>query len=156
MKPLVFNDLTDDGPEVLIEQPAPQTNQPITLDKITRAYLRIRDARAERKKAFEAEDVQLKEAQESLAATMLNEMNESGIQSFRTKHGTVYLTEDILPAAFDWDLFYQYVAENMAFDALHKRITKEFVSTYMEQNNGEAPPGVSVIRKNVVNVRRKN
>lgn len=132
------------------------TDELVPLDKIVKAFLRIRDRRAELKTEWESEDTALKEAQSELQAHMLNQMNETGITSFRTKYGTVYRSESIKPAAYDWDAFYKYVAENDAFEALEKRIKTTFVSAYMEQNNGEAPPGVSVIRAYEVNVRRKN
>jgi hypothetical protein len=135
------------------EDPAPLG---VTLDKLVRVYLKIRDARAEKTKEYESEDRALKEAQETIQAGLLAHMNETGMKSFKTRHGTVYTSVDVQPTAQDWDAFYAYVAETNSFEALHKRISKEFVSTYMEQHDGDAPPGVSVIRKNVVNVRRKN
>ena len=133
-------------------------DQPIvaTLDQLVKVYLKIRDARAERTREYEAEDRALKDAQDTIQATLLNTLNETGIESFKTKHGTVYRSEDILPQANDWDAFYEWVAEHKAFDALERRLKKTFISTFMEQNNGDAPPGVSVIRKYIVNVRRKN
>lgn len=128
----------------------------VPLEKIVRAFLRIRDRRTEIKRAFEDEDNGLKAAQDILDAHMLNQMHTQGVTSFRTNYGTAYITETIKPTASDWSAFYKWVAENDAFDFLEKRIKSTSVSEYMSQNDGDTPPGVSVLRRNEVNVRRTN
>jgi len=132
------------------------TGHAVPLDKIVKVFLRIRDERADRKKEWEGEDEALREAQETLQSHMLQQMNETGITSFQTKYGTVYRSTSIQPTGSDWDAFYKWVAENDAFDFLERRIKKTSVSDYMEQNKGAVPPGVTVLRKFEVNVRRKN
>ena len=130
------------------------SDEQVPIGKIVRAYVNIRNRRAELKREFEGEDTVLKEAQEALSNTLLQQMQATGVESLRTKHGTVYQTTKVIPTAADWDMIYKWIAENDGFDMLEKRLKSTFVSAYMEQNDGEAPPGVSVIRRLEANIRK--
>lgn len=124
------------------------------LGKIVKTYIRIRDARAEKKKAFELEDGQLKENLGKLESVLLAHLNATGSESIRTDEGTFYKQEEITPSGSDWDRIYTWVKENDAFDALERRIKKTFIKEYMDQHEGSLPPGVSVHREYVVRIRR--
>lgn len=124
------------------------------LNRVTKAYLRLRDTRDELRRNYTEEDNELKEKMERLEAEMLSFLNETHQESARTLNGTVYKQEDIIPTGSDWDRFYQWVKENDAFDALERRIKKGFVAEHMREHEGAPPPGVSVLRKYVVRVRR--
>jgi hypothetical protein len=128
----------------------------VKLDTVVKVFLKIRTARHDAKKAWEAHDATLEAQQEELENFLLGYTNQTGVDSFRTAYGTVYKTPDIVPSASDWDAFYKWIAENDAFDALERRIKKTFISTYMETNKGELPPGVSVFRQMKISVRRSN
>lgn len=123
-------------------------------NKITKAYVALREARSTLKKKFEEEDNVLKAKLELLEGQMLKHLNDTGTDSVKTPSGTFYKQEEITPRADDWDAFYKWVAKNDAFEFLEKRITKTAVKTYMETNKGKIPPGVSVFREFVVRVRR--
>lgn len=124
------------------------------VSKLVRAHIRIRDARKELTEEFNRQDRELKAKQETLEAHMLKVMQASNVDTMRTEGGTIYRQEVMKPAASDWDAFYQWVKENDAFDALEKRIKATFVKDYMEENDGETPPGVSAYREFVARVRR--
>lgn len=123
-------------------------------NKLVSVYTKIRDKRAEIKKAYEAEDAELKAKLEKLEGVLLGQLNTTNTDAIRTEAGTVYRQEDITPSGTDWSAFYDWVKANDAFDALERRIKKTFVSEYMERNEGAIPPGVSVYRKYVVRVRK--
>lgn len=122
--------------------------------KMTKVYVKIRDARAELKREFEAKDVDLKAQLEKLESAFLRLLEDSKLDSMKTEFGTVYRSEDTIPQAEDWDKLYAFIREHDAFEALEKRITKRFVKDFMEANEGRLPPGVKVFRKFTVNVRR--
>jgi len=124
------------------------------MNRLVRAHLAIRDKRKELADQFNAEDKDLREKQDRLEAEMLRFMQDSGSDSVRTDAGTIYRQESVKPAASDWDAFYNWVKEHDAFDALEKRIKATFVKEYMEENDGDTPPGVSVHREHVARVRR--
>ena len=126
----------------------------IDVSAITKAHINIRDARAELRKKFDEEDGALKEAQAKLEAVLLDHLNRHGMQSVRTPFGTFYKQEEITPSASDWNLLYDWIKMNDAWECLERRIKKNFVKEFQEAHNGGLPPGVSVYRENVVRVRR--
>lgn len=126
----------------------------LDMDKVTRAYVRLRDARDALRKQYQEDDANLAEKMQKLEAGMLSFLNESKTDSFKTKNGTVYKQMDVIPTGSDWNVFYHWVSKNDAFDALERRIKKTFVKEYMDTHEGTPPPGVSVLREYKVRVRR--
>lgn len=123
-------------------------------NQYVKVFLKIRDKRSELKRAFEAEDNALKAKAELIEGELLKFLNTNKVDSSRTDAGTFYRQEDIQPSGSDWGAFYDWIAENQAFDALERRIKKTFVSDYMAENGGALPPGISVYRQYKVRVRK--
>lgn len=121
---------------------------------VVKAYLNIRKAREELSKDFETKDKELKANQEKLENALMHFMNESKQESFKTEFGTVYRQEDIIPSAADWEIIYEWIKENNAWEMLERRLKKTFIKTYSETNKGELPPGVNVFRKFIIRVRK--
>jgi hypothetical protein len=121
---------------------------------MVRAYIRIRDARSALKKEFDAQDGALKESLKKIEMVMLGTLTAQNANSVKTSEGQFYRQVDVIPTATDWTALYAWIRENDAFDALEKRVKKTFISDYMESNDGNLPPGVSVLREYVVRVRR--
>lgn len=128
--------------------------QPVSLDRFAKAYVKLRDARSAAKKVWEEADLALKLKQERLEVEMLKFLNDHQIESMRTAAGTVYRQEEIQPSCSDWTTFYAWISENDGFDFLEKRVKKTSVKEFMEHHNGACPPGVNVMREYVVRVRR--
>lgn len=124
------------------------------VNRLTKTYIKIRDARSQLRKDWMVEDTKLKEKLEKIESALLKFLNETQQNSSKTDSGIVYRQEEITPTGADWDAFYQWVAKNNAFDALERRIKKTFISEYMDAHEGGIPPGVSVYREYVVRVRR--
>lgn len=123
-------------------------------NKLTRAYVKMREARAALKRDFDVQDKALRAQQSLLEATMLRVLHEANADSVRTESGTFYRQEDVTPRGDDWDAFYAWVVETNGFDALERRIKKTFIREYMELHEGALPPGVSVYREYVARVRQ--
>jgi hypothetical protein len=126
----------------------------IDTGKFVKAYINLRNARAELKQKYDEEDALLKLKQQKIENMLLAHMNETGQTSGKTPFGSFYKQEDVKAMGSDWDALYRWIKENDAFEALERRITRTFVTKYMEENNGAIPPGVSVHREYVVRVRK--
>jgi len=124
------------------------------MNQLVSVYTKIREKRAQIKKAYDAEDASLKEKLTKLEGVLLGQLNTTNTDAIRTEAGTFYRQEDITPSGADWSAFYDWVKENDAFDALERRIKKTFIADYMERHEGAIPPGVSVYRQYVVRVRK--
>jgi len=124
------------------------------INKLVRVYVKIRDAKLEAKKAFEAQDAELKGKMEQIGNALLAHLNANNTESVRTEEGTVFRQEDVMPRADDWTAIYDWIKANDAFDILERRVKKTFVKEYMKGHDGAIPPGVSVMREYTVCVRR--
>ena len=133
----------------------PMTEQEVKLDKVAATYVKIRDKRGELKKQYEAEDLKLKDQIETLESFFLQTLQDLGVESARTKHGTIYRSLDVKPSCEDWNAFYAWIAENDAFDALERRVKKSFITSFMEDNKDELPPGITVVKEYIAKVLRK-
>jgi hypothetical protein len=142
--------LNENG-KLVAEKP---TAEQVKIDKVTETYVKIRDTRSALKKEYEAKDLELKAQLETLDGFLLSTLQTLGVESVRTKHGTVYQSVVIKPSCGDWNAFYTWIAANEAFDALEKRVKKSFIVEYMTDNSDELPPGISVLKEYEVTVRR--
>ena len=131
------------------------TDEP-SIEKVVSIFVKIRDARRKAASEHETADRKLADQMETLEQYLLGRLRTMGAKSVATSYGTVFQTTKVRPQANNWDLFYAWVAENNAFEALEKRITKQFIVTYMENNDGDLPPGVSVYRQHEVTIRKSD
>ena len=133
------------------------TDEPeFNADEITGQYLYVRNARAARSAAAAKDDAVFKEELTRLEGIMGKWLDKVGLKTAPCVHGTFYKEVEILPAADDWDTFYEWIKEHDAFQFLHKRITAVEVSKYMEAHKDEEtslPPGIRVEKKWKVIVR---
>ena len=127
----------------------------IDTDKLTRVYEKIRKARSENTREYEARDKALKSQLDQVGAALLSWLIDNKQQSAHTESGLTFYKEEVLtPTAADWNIIYEWIAENNAWEALEKRLTKTFFKTYMKDNDGAIPPGVNIYREFVARVRR--
>ena len=132
------------------------TTPELDLSKVTRAYLKIRDARSTLKREYEDADAKLKGNLELIEGAMLNHLNTHGVASVKTDDATFYSQEEMKPSCQDWGAFYNWIKEHDAFDALERRVKSTFVKEFAETHDGNLPPGVSVAREKVIRVRRNS
>jgi hypothetical protein len=125
----------------------------VTVDDVVAAYLKLRL----KKEAIEAqvkdEVKTLKDKMEQLEAWIKEQADAQGVTSFKTKHGTAFLTTTDYANVADWDSVLTFIRENEAFDMLEKRISKIAVRGYIDANKA-VPPGVNYGTKLEVNIRK--
>lgn len=127
------------------------------IEKLTKAYIAIRDKRTEIKKAFDIEYADLGAKLDRLEAELLRFMQDNKSEAIKTTFGTVYRQEEVKPSCSDWSALDAWEKANPdinASDILEKRVSKKFITEYMEANDGALPPGVSIYREYVARVRR--
>jgi len=127
---------------------------PVDLDKLAAIYIKIRDARADSKRVFEAEDNDLKEQMEVLEAQMLDVCKEMKADSIRTPHGTIIRSVKSRYWTNDWDSMYDFIQENGAFGLLEKRLHQTNMKDFLSENPEVLPLGLNVENSYSVVVRR--
>lgn len=127
------------------------------LNRVVQAYNAIRDARTAKRHAWEKEDLALEEDQGTLKRLMLDLLNRNGAQSVKTENGTIYRSLKLKPSAADWSAIYGWIMQDPErFEILEKRLKAGFINEYLEQSDGQLPPGVNAHREYEVAVRRPN
>jgi len=131
-----------------------EQSAPVDLGKLTAIYIKIRDKRSENKRAFEAEDTELKEQMEVLEIQMLDVCKEMNADSIRTPHGTIIRSVKSRYWTNDWDSMYQLIKEHGAFGLLEKRIQQTNMKEFLQENPNVLPAGLNVENAYSVVVRR--
>jgi hypothetical protein len=128
----------------------------VDIDKIVAVYVKIRDEKSRVKKEADAKCAELQAKLDRLAAEIQRELNRLNVQSVRTDAGTAFQKEEIKPSCKDWGTLDAWAqAEGIpASEVFEKRLSRRFVTDYMADHEGEAPPPVSVYREFTVHVRR--
>tara|TARA_R110002096_G_scaffold121618_1_gene263415 strand:- start:610 stop:1032 length:423 start_codon:yes stop_codon:yes gene_type:complete len=118
-------------------------------------FIKLRDRRAQRKAAFDADDATDKEKQSGIEVEFLRRFNERGIDNVSSReYGTAYRSTRSSVTIADWDIFLKHVKKNEAWELLEHRANKKNAQEYTEVH-GEIVPGTKYSETQVVNFRRK-
>jgi hypothetical protein len=126
----------------------------LAVDKVAQAYISLRDARAEAKRVFEAQDEALAEQMQVLEAHMLDVCKQINADSIRTKAGTVIRSVKTRYWTNDWDSMYRLIHERQAFGLLEKRLHQTNMKQFLEENPEVLPEGLNQDKEYTVVVRR--
>ena len=130
----------------------------VTMDRLAKVYIKIRDARSELTRSYEEKEAELKAQQAEIANAMKDQMQALGVKSAGTAFGTVTIRVKTRYYAQDWDAMYRFIHDNDAGFLLEKRIAQTNMSSFLEQNPGVVPPGLNTMSETDVSVTkpRKN
>jgi hypothetical protein len=128
----------------------------ITADRLVSVYIKLRDRRAEIKRAYETEDEELKAQQELVSQKLQDIMKEVGASSLSTTKGTV--TRKVRPkySTNDWPSMYAFVKEHDVLELLQQRINETNMKKFLEENPDLLPPGLNCFSAYTISVLRKN
>jgi hypothetical protein len=125
----------------------------IKVDDVVATYMKLRQS----KDAIEAEAktkvADIKAKLEKLEAWIKERADADGVTSFKTPHGTAFLTTTDYATVADWDAVLGFIRSNDAFDMLEKRVSKIAVRGYIDSTKA-VPPGVNYGTKLEVNIRK--
>jgi hypothetical protein len=123
------------------------------VDDVIGTYMKLR----RQKEAIEAE---IKDKVSTIEAKMTKleawikaQADQLGVSSFKTAHGTAFLTTTDFANVADWDAVLTFIRENDAFDMLEKRVSKTAVRGYIDLTKA-VPPGITYGTKLSVSVRK--
>lgn len=125
----------------------------INVDDVVATYLKLRATKDQIEAESKAKVDALKVKMLKLEAWIKEQADIQGVTSFKTKHGTAFLTTTDFANVADWDAIKNFIIENEAYDMLEKRVSKLAVRGYIEQHK-VVPPGVNYGTKLEVNVRK--
>lgn len=124
------------------------------ISEVVEKYILIRDRRAARKKAYEAEDEKDESLQKQIEAKLLQAFEQTGVDSCSTEFGTAYKSSRTTASVADKEAFMTFVRDAGEWPLLEVRAAKTAVEQYKSEH-GDLPPGVSWSEMTTINVRRK-
>ena len=126
----------------------------IPMDKLAKAYLKIRNAKSELTQKYEDEMATLDEQENQLESAMKDQMLAMGTKSMRTDAGTVMLGTKTRYTTQDWGSFKEFVIKNDAVDLLERRIAQRNMAQFLEENPDKVPPGLNADTQYQISVRK--
>jgi hypothetical protein len=125
----------------------------ITVDAAIGAYMALRKQKEQAEAAVKTQVEDIKAKMAKLEAWIKIQADTQGVTSFKTNHGTAFLTTTDYANVADWDAVLKHIRDTGAYDMLEKRISKMAVRGYIEQNK-IVPPGVNYGTKLELNIRK--
>ena len=144
-----MNDETDGDPSLQQTMSvADIAEPPVTMDRLARIYVKMRDKIAE----LESQQEQVKDQQKQVAAAMKDMLMQAGGESIRTAHGTVTLKTSKRYYTQDWEEMHKFILEHSVPQLLEKRIAQTNMADFLEANPSLVPPGLNTMSEQTVSV----
>ena len=125
----------------------------VTVDSVIKKYMKLRDEKAAIEAEIKERVDKIKADMAKLEAFLKAKMDADGLTSFKSEHGTAFLTTTDFANVEDWDAVLRFIREEEAYDMLEKRVSKTAVRGYIDANK-EVPPGIRYGTKLDVNIRK--
>ena len=125
----------------------------VNVDDVISTYMKLRRQKDSLEAEVKDKVSEIKTKMEKLEAWIKEQADLQGVTSFKTKHGTAFLTTTDYANVADWDAMIQFIKENEAYDMLEKRVSKVAVRGYIEKTKA-VPPGVNYGTRLDVNIRK--
>ena len=125
------------------------------VDRLTRIYLKIRDAKAAASAEFKEKDSKLTEQLNMIKAQLLDYCKDHNVESVRTSEGMFYRTVKTRYWTSDWSAMHAFVLEHGAPEFMEKRLNQTAVKEFLEENPETVPPGLNVDSEYMISVRKK-
>jgi hypothetical protein len=125
----------------------------VTVDAVIKKYMKLRSEKEIVEATIKEDLDKIKTAMAKLEAWLKAKLDADGLTSFKTDHGTAFLTTTDFANVDDWDAVLRFIREEEAYDMLEKRVSKTAVRGYIEANK-EVPPGIKYGTKLDINIRK--
>jgi hypothetical protein len=122
-------------------------------DEIVAKYLEIRDAKKVLEDKHKAEIAEYDRRLTVIEGYLLNQLNESGVESMRTKAGTCYKHVQTSVKVADKDVFRTFVETSGDLSLMTVSANKTRVLEVLEET-GELVPGLNMTRVTTVGIRK--
>ena len=127
----------------------------VSVEKLTKAYIKIRDKRSELSAKYKEEDGALADQQDKIKRALLDYGKEHGVDSVRTPAGLFYRTVKQRYWTNDWESMHKFIMEHNIPEFFEKRLNQTNVKQFIEENPDLVPAGLNVDSEYVVSVRKK-
>lgn len=130
------------------------SNAEVSVEKLTKTYLKIRAKRAELSAKFKEEDGALSEQLDTIKRALLDYCKEHNVESVRTSEGLFYRSVKQRYWTSDWESMHKFILEHGVPEFLDKRLNQTNVKQFLEENPDLVPMGLNVDSEYVISVRK--
>jgi len=122
----------------------------VTIDQLIAIDRKMNDALAELQTKMDG----IEEQRKSVRQTILDMMQEQGVNSVSSSHGTVSRTIKDRYWTNDWAVLHQYILEHGAVDLLEKRVHQTNMKEWIDGHPDDYPPGLNIDREYSITIRK--
>jgi len=127
----------------------------VSIDKLVKAYTKIRDKRSELTSKYKEEEGKLREQQDKVKLALLEYCKEHEVDSVRTASGLFYRTVKQRYWTSDWESMHKFIMDNKVPEFFEKRLNQTHVRQFIEENPDLIPLGLNVDSEYAISVRKK-
>ena len=127
----------------------------VSIDKLVKAYTKIRDKRSELTSKYKEEEGKLREQQDKVKLALLEYCKEHEVDSVRTASGLFYRTVKQRYWTSDWESMHKFIMDNEVPEFFEKRLNQTHVRQFIEENPDLIPAGLNVDSEYAISVRKK-
>lgn len=131
------------------------TEEVVPTERLVKAYIKMRDARAALSAEFEKKDEEIKEQMRMVEGHLLEVCKKAGADSVKI-HGVGTIIRGVKTQYWtsDWEAMYNFIKENDAVELLERRIAQKAMGEFLQANPDKLPKGMNVDSKFTITVRR--
>jgi hypothetical protein len=127
----------------------------ISVEKLVKVYLKMRDKRAELANKFKEEDDAVKEQMDRVKNVLLDHCKSNEVESVRTAAGMFYRSVRTNYWTSDWESLGKFIVEHNVPELLEKRIHQGNIKQFLQEHPELLPPGLNVDSEYTITVRKK-
>ena len=127
----------------------------ITAEKLTKAYIKIRDERAKLSAEYKEKDSVLSRQLERVKQGLLDYCNDHSVESVRTSEGLFYRSVKQKFWPNDWEKMHAFIMEHNVPELLEKRLNQTNLKQFLEENPESQPDCLNVDSEYSMSVRKK-
>ena len=127
----------------------------ITAEKLTKAYIKIRDERAKLSAEYKEKDAVLSRQLERVKQGLLDYCNDHSVESVRTSEGLFYRSVKQKFWTNDWEKMHAFIMEHNVPELLEKRLNQTNLKQFLEENPESQPDCLNVDSEYSMSVRKK-
>lgn len=123
------------------------------METVVQKYIELRNLKTRINDKAKAETAKVKEKMDKLEAFILQQAEKQGVDSFKTKAGTAFVTSNDYAKVADWDSVLEFIKQEDAYDLLDHRVNKTAIRSYIDEHD-TTPPGVDYGSLKVARIRK--
>jgi|TARA_R110000796_G_scaffold65992_1_gene152183 Zn/Cd-binding protein ZinT len=127
----------------------------VSVDKLTGAFIKIRNARAVLSTEFKEKDSILVMQQDKIRQGLLDYCSNQNVESARTSEGSFFRTTKTKFWTSDWESMYEFIMENKVPEFFDKRLNQTNIKQFLEENPDLMPKGLNTDTEYSIVVRKK-